>query len=248
MKPEEFVSKVVKLYTRGKGVFKNKINAEELIPEKLDPLNKARYIFYVLQLDYAMKSQILYQGALKLYAFKPKFFTPQFISKLSTDDSAKYLSDYLHPRYVNEAVKRYMLNTEVLLNNYDGDPRKIFEGATSCQEVLGRLKDFRGFGPKIGNFFVRTMINTFHYDFKDVENMLPPVDVHDVRIAYLLGYTNTDKMTQSNINFVKKLWRDACLKSGKSWLIFDKALWLLGSEGKPKSKEGLLNLLKVCPL
>lgn len=224
MSPEEFVTKVVDKYNQGKGVFANKINAEELVPKELKPLKKSQYIFYVLQLDYAMKSQILYRGALKLYKTKPNFFTPQFVSKLSEEALTKYLREYLHPRYINEAVKRYGVNTKQLQKLYDGDPRKIFEGAALCQEVLGQLKSFRGFGPKIGNFFVRTMINTFQYDFKDIDAISPPVDVHDVRIAFLLGYTKTVKMTQNNINFVKNLWRDACVRAGKSWLIFDKAL------------------------
>jgi len=107
------------------------------------------------------------------------------------------------------------------------------------------LKDFRGFGPKIGNFFVRTMINTFGYKYKDIDTILPPVDVHDVKIAYLLGYTDSDQMSEKNINTVKKLWNEACIKSGESWLIFDKALWLLGSEGNPRSKEDILNLINV---
>lgn len=47
--------------------------------------------------------------------------------------------------------------------------------------------------------FARKVVNTFDYKFSDVENILPPVDVHDVRIAFLLGYTQTDQMTQKNI-------------------------------------------------
>ena len=243
MKPEEFVEKVVTQYTNGKGIFRNKINAEELVPRDLDDLGRALFIFYVLQLDYAMKSQILYRGANKLYRENSKFFTPNYISKLSNNSLSTYLRQYLHPRYINEAVRRFQLNTEVLIKRYEGDPRKIFENTLLCHEVIKRLKDFRGFGPKIGNFFVRTMINTFSYNFTDVDSVLPPVDIHDVRIAYLLGYVDEDKMTSKNINIVKKLWSESCKRSKKSWLVFDKALWLLGSEGKPKSKEDIFQLL-----
>lgn len=243
MEPDEFVSRVVDLYTRGIGIFKRRLNAEELIPEEQDPLSKSLYIFYVLQLDYAIKSQTLYRGALELFKTNPSFFTTQFISKLSKGTLEKYLKDYLHPRYINEAVRRYLLNTQQLVTAYNGDPRKIFENATSCQTVIFRLKAFRGFGPKIGNFFIRTMINTFNYRYADISTMLPPVDIHDVRIAFMLDYTNTDKMTLKNVNHVKELWRDACLKSKQNWLVFDKALWLLGSEGKPKDKAGLLSMV-----
>jgi hypothetical protein len=88
------------------------------------------------------------------------------------------------------------------------------------------------------------MINTFSYHFTDVDSMLPPVDVHDVRLAYLLGYIDSYQMTAKNINLVKKLWNEACRKSGESWLIFDKALWLLGSEGKPQTKDDIFSLLE----
>ncbi len=243
MKPEDFVKKVVFQYKNSQGIFSNKINAEELIPEVLDDLERALYIFYILQLDYAMKSQILYKGARQLYSENKIFFTPSYIQKLTDDSLAEVLQKYLHPRYINEAVKRFKVNTETLLTKYSGDPRNIFESVTSAQEVIIRIKDFRGFGPKIGNFFVRTMINTYNYSYPDIESILPPVDVHDVRIAHMLGYIPEDQMTQKNINYVKKLWNDACIKSGESWLIFDKALWLLGSEGKPKSKEDILNLI-----
>ena len=50
-------------------------------------------------------------------------------------------------------------------------------------------------------------------------------------------------MTKKNINFVKQLWNEACVKSEKSWLVFDKALWLLGSEGRPKTKKDIFKLL-----
>ena len=214
-----------------------------MLPDSLDSKHKALYIFYVLQLDYAIKSQILYNGGARLYKENKEFFTPENISSLPQDKLTKYLKDYLHPRYVNEAVKRFGSNTGTLVSKYNGDPRKIFENTASCREVVTRLKDFRGFGPKIGTFFIRTMINTFNYNFSDIDSILPPVDIHDVRIAYLMAFTNSNKMTSKNINFVKKMWSGACVSAGESWLVFDKALWLLGSEGKPKTREDVLKLL-----
>ncbi|OGC45510.1 hypothetical protein A2V49_04765 [candidate division WWE3 bacterium RBG_19FT_COMBO_34_6] len=243
MTPQEFVIKVTLLYNSNSGIFSTKINAEELIPVGLDNLHKALFIFYVLQLDYAMKSQILYRGANRLYREKENFFTPDYLSIQTEDQLSKIIKEYLHPRYINEAVKRYIQNTYTLIHQYDGNPLNLFDNTESCMEVLGRLKSFRGFGPKIGNFFVRTMINTFNYQYNDIDLMLPPVDVHDVRIAYLMGFTDTDQMTQKNINNVKNIWSKACIDTSNSWLIFDKALWLLGSEGKPKTYEEVLKLL-----
>jgi len=102
------------------GVFQNKINAEELIPSNLADLERALYIFYVLQLDYAMRSQILYEGARQLYKENEKFFTPTYITKLSRESLTNYLKRYLHPRYINEAIKRFQINSVVLIENMMG--------------------------------------------------------------------------------------------------------------------------------
>ena len=59
-----------------------------------------------------------------------------------------------------------------------------------------------------------------------------------------MGYTQSKEMTQNNINKVKKVWNIACKDAGVSWLEFDKALWLLGSEGKPSNKKEILELLR----
>ena len=128
-------------------------------------------------------------------------------------------------------------------SEYESNPTLIFTNSITAKEALKKVLEFRGFGPKIGNFFVRTMVNTFSYEYSDIENILLPVDIHDVRIAYLMGYIESDKMTQKNIKMTKELWSKACKETGESWLTFDKALWLLGSEGMPKSKSDILLLL-----
>lgn len=244
MQPETFVKLVVTAYKNNKGIFsKKKINAEDLVPKTTSNIKKALFLFYVIQLDYAIKSQNLYAGARRLFLHNPSFFTPDYISNLSSDKLAKILKKYLKPRYINEAIKRYKENSQILLAKYSGDPRKIFKEHKSAKEVLKSLRNFRGFGPKIGNFFIRAMINTFNYHYDDIEELLPPVDVHDVRVAYLLGFVSSSEMTGKNINKVKKLWSCACKKAKISWLVFDKALWLLGSEGRPKSKKEIYKLL-----
>ena len=87
-----------------------------------------------------------------LYKDNNTFFTPVNISQLTDVSLSEYLKQYLRPRYINEAVKRFKLNTQVLNDKYKGDPRKIFDDTTTCQQVVRRLKDFRGFGPKSVTF------------------------------------------------------------------------------------------------
>lgn len=243
MNPEEFVKRVVTSYEEGRGLFANKVNAEELVPSYLSDLEKALFLFYVIQLDYAMKSQLLYEGAKRLLRDKPGFFNPVSLNALEEALLAEILKEYLRPRYINEAIKRYKTNTSHILENYKGDPREIFNLSKSAKEAELRLKKFRGFGPKIGNFFIRSMINSFGYNFSDLAEITQPVDVHDIRITYLLGLINSPDISRQNVVLTKQIWKDACNKTGLSWLTFDKALWLLGSEGKPKTLEDLLTLL-----
>jgi len=244
MTPEEFVRIVVKKHQNFEGIFKDHKNAEDLAPNSSD-IAKALFLFYAIQLDYATKSQRLYAGARKLFNAKPEFYTPEFIENLPEQELHNYLEKYLKPRYINEAVKRYKINSKSLLNKYNSNPLLIFENSETAVAAVEKVRDFRGFGPKIGNFYVRTMINTFSYNYPDIESILLPVDVHDVRIAYLMGFIVSDKMTQKNIKVTKELWSSTCVRSKTSWLTFDKALWLLGSEGRPKTKEEIFKLLGI---
>lgn len=242
MKPSEFVKIVVDKYKNFEGIFKSHINAEDLAP-KTDDVTKALFLFYVIQLDYATKSQRLYDGAKELFSKNSKFYNPSYISNLPDSELREYLETYLKPRYINEAVKRYKENSAKLTNEYSSNPLELFTKSESAKDALHKTREFRGFGPKIGNFFVRTMVNTFNFYYHDIENILPPVDVHDVRIAYLMGFIESDKMSEKNINVTKELWSNACKESNTSWLVFDKALWLLGSEGNPKTEKDVLTLL-----
>jgi hypothetical protein len=244
MKPEQFVEVVVSKYQNYEGIFKNHINAEDLAP-KGTKVEKALFLFYVIQLDYAIKSQKLYAGAKKLYEDDKDFFNPGRILEESEAELKKTMETYLKPRYINEAVKRYYKNSELLVKKYNSNPLLIFSSSDTCKEALGKVREFRGFGPKIGNFFVRTIINSFNYKYPDINLVLPPVDIHDVRIAYLMGYIDSLEMTPKNIQLTRELWSKACMDSRNSWLVFDKALWLLGSEGNPKTKEDIYKLLEV---
>jgi len=59
----KIVKFIVSEYEAHRGIFKNKINAEDHIPSNITRKGKSLFLFYVIQLDYAMKSQRLYDGA-----------------------------------------------------------------------------------------------------------------------------------------------------------------------------------------
>ena len=244
MKPKEFARRVIDLFEKREGVFQNKINVEDWVPQNFDDLGKSSFLFFVTQLDYAIKSVLLYEGALRLVAVNPKFFLSQTILRLSDNELTKHLLTHLRPRYINEAVFRYKTNSRKLQDQYGGNPLNIFSEQDATR-ILNRIWEFRGFGPKTGNLFFRSMVTTFNLDLQNIDKVLPPVDIHDVRIAKYMGYVQSDEMTERNIRLVKELWNRACIDAEINWLTFDKALWLLGSVGKPENKEDILKLLML---
>src|SRR3989338_36375 len=110
MKPHEFAKRIVELFERRESIFANKLNVEDWVPTDLDERGKASYLFYLTQLDYAVKSTLLYEGAQRLYRIKPEFFDAQTIHDLPEKKLFELLAKYLRPRYVNEAVFLYIAN------------------------------------------------------------------------------------------------------------------------------------------
>lgn len=242
MKPSDFAKRVVEIMERREGVFANRLNVEDWVPIDLDPKGKACFLFLLTQLDYAIKSILLYEGARKLHEVNPNFFTAEFILGLTDKELTDVLANYLKPRYINEAVFRYRNNSQRLIDLYQGDPRNIFR-SKDAPEVLKEIWEFRGFGPKTGNLFFRSMVTTFEMDLENIDSVLPPVDIHDVRIAKIMGFVESDQMTNRNVRLVKEMWSFACKEAQVNWLVFDKALWLLGSIGKPTSRDDVLRII-----
>src|SRR3972149_7824100 len=172
---------------------------------------------------------------------KHEFFAPTYIQNLKDDELHTILTSYMKPRYPNEAVARYKANSRKLQNDYEGNPVVIFSESKTARETVDKIREFRGMGPKTGNLFFRAMISTFGFEFNDIDSVLQPVDIHDVRIAHLMGFVQKGEMTDKNIQQVKVIWNQACKEAGIDWITFDRALWLLGSEGRPKTKQDILD-------
>jgi len=73
------------------------------------------------------------------------------------------------------------------------------------------------------------MVNTFNFKLNNINKVTQPVDRHDIRLTYNWGLIESKDINQKNINKVKKIWEKACNDAGKSWLIFDRAMWVWGS-------------------
>jgi len=228
---EQLVKLITDAYTSQRGVFRSLVNAENLIPEEADSLEKAEFLFYVIQLDYAMQSRVLYKRAQDLWARAKHLFTAHYVCRLNKYALHMMIEGHLRPRYPNEAYLRWRNNSKILLNEYRADPRNIFAESTDALKIIEKIHRFRGFGPKIGNFFFRAMVNTFNFPLENIEEVTPPVDIHDVRLTADWGLIPEPIMSQKRIKEVKQIWQNACKQCKISGLQVDRALWILGSEG-----------------
>ncbi len=243
--PSEFADKLTSKFLKREGLFTNTKNIEDYIPKNITPIEQANWTFYTVQLDYAMKGQILYQGSIILHQQTPQFFTPNYILNQTDQQLFQIITTYFKPRYPNEAVIRFQQNSHLLQQKYENNPLNIFSETNSATNIIKKIREFRGMGPKIGNLFFRAMTSHFKLEFPDLDDILQPVDVHDIRIARFLGFSSVpeNNPTETDIDSIKKLWQEACQKAKVDWISFDRALWLLGSEGKPKTKEDIIKLI-----
>lgn len=225
--PEQIVKKLVADFRARKGIFQNRINVEDWVPGWASKREKASFLFLVTVLDYGMRSTILYQGANDLFQEKRELLSPNKLSKMEEKDLADLLLRFLHVRFPNEAAKRWIVNSQKLLTEFDSDALKIFD-TPSALKVLENIYQFRGFGKKTGSLFFRSIVNTFKLLYPDINEVPMPIDRHKLRLTYKWGLISKANYDRGNRQKVDHIWKSACQKTGISWLEFDCAFWIWG--------------------
>jgi len=239
-----------------KGVFSDqKELVENQLPKNVETLSKehALFIFYVVPQDYATRSARLYKKAKALFEEHREFFDPSHIANMGIDEVRQIISMRIGARFPGETAQRWLSNSISLINEYNGDPREIFNTSKDAREALKRIRKFRGFGPKTGALFLRSFVNLGFTKLSNISEILMPVDVHDTRIAfYTKCIYGSDELSKYLDNYAKytrqvqRLWSQASQSAGVDWLILDRALWLLGSKRCIKDKHTGCPIRALC--
>jgi len=258
LRAEEVVTRLDTAFRNKMGVFADtKELLENQIPQKVTPLSieHACFLFYLISNDYGTKSSMLYERAKRLYVSDPALFSPRLILQRFTDyedvDLVESTGVRLGTRFPAETAKRWYLNSEKLCREYEGDPRAIFS-SNDARVVFSRIREFRGFGPKIGGLLLRTFIGCGFAHLENLEDVLIPVDIHDARIAFWTGAVNIPDMAGEIEDYhryasqVQHVWSQACRAKELDWLEVDRALWILGSKGCVKLLCGTCALNNIC--
>src|SRR5208283_4967971 len=131
-------------------------------------------------------------------------------------------------RYPREAARSWYANSLRLLESFDGDPRRLFQSSSDARALLKEIRSFRGYGPKTGGMLLRAIVGLGFVTLDRIENVLPPVDVHDSRISFLTGIVSDGAACEApSAHYYKytvqiqTALKDACNSSQVAWCDVD---------------------------
>jgi len=88
----------------------------------------------------------------ELWEYDKNYFSPKMILETTDSILREIIQKYLSPRYINEAVLRWKVNSQKLIDEYDSKPIDIFQVSKDALKVEKAIRVSRGFGPKTGIF------------------------------------------------------------------------------------------------
>lgn len=256
------VDKVQNAFKNGQGLLSETDDlVENQLPEGVEPLSKdhALFLFYTVANDHGVKSFRMYDRAKKLFLERREIFNPLWVVKnfegLEDPVLVELTGGSLGARYPRQAAKTWYLNSTKLIKEYNGDPRELFRSTSDARELIKRIKEFRGYGPKIGGMLLRAAVGLGFSDVTGIEEVLVPVDIHDSRISFFTEILKPEE-EESNGKFdyytyvkqVQKILLDSCNQLGIKWLDTDRALWLIGSRGCVNKRCSACPLNDICTM
>ncbi len=234
---------------------------ENQIPPNVQPLSRdhSLFLFFTVANDHGMKSSRLYEGAKQLFQRCRDLFEPARILENFNSAEDPSLIDatvrFLGVRYPKEAARNWYSNSERLVQNFDSDPRCLFQCSSNAAELLKHIRTFRGYGPKTGGMLLRAVVGLGFAKVDGLEEVLPPVDIHDSRISFLTEIVREDSPCKSDredyykyCGQIQRILKDACNSSSVTWPDVDRALWLIGSRGCVRKRCQLCPLNDLCTI
>jgi endonuclease III len=149
-------------------------------------------------LDRGTRSEIIwtipYDLKMKIGTLTPQFFAGKSLEELES----LFRSLQNKPRYITDAPKTVKGLAQMVLKEYDGDARKIWQNHTSAY-VKSVFRRIHGVGPGIASMIVLLLEKCFKINFTDLDhkNMDVKPDVHVVRVFHRMGFINVADSTEA---------------------------------------------------
>jgi len=193
-----------------------------IVPEAAPLIETDPYAFLIaVCLDRGTKAQVVWTIPYDII-MKLGHLDPQLIYKMSLDELAElFLQLPRKPRYVNDAPKTVRDLTRLVVEEYNGEASKVWEGKRAA-DVNRTLMSIHGVGPGIANMGVLLIEKAFGVRFSDLDRTRMDIkpDVHTVRVLYRLGASEAQTI-QAAIEATRRM--NPSFPGG-----LDGALWEIG--------------------
>ncbi len=235
---KKVINELMSSFYNKTGIFtENIITPDQNIPSSIKTGSEEhfKFLFYMNSINYGTKMSSLIERGIAMYNENPKLFDAEQIIKYEEETLSSDLRKYLKPRFPNQAIKRWLNNSQLLVNNYQSNVKNVFKG--DVKNILNNLSDFYGFGPKISNLLVFFMIEQKLISPKSLDGLMMPIDSHDVNISLwtkIALETNSREDKYFYASQLQKFYTDYCKDNDINILDLDRAMWITGSYGCSK--------------
>ena len=239
LKAQRIAERILNQFYNSKGFFENYSMPEYILPRNMQEGSKEQALFltYVISIDYMTDAVKLWRKSRGAYEFYPEKFTPEEILKVSPRTVETFVKR-LGARFYSNAAKTWIKISKILIDHYEGDPRKITEQPMEISEIKKALQDFPYLrGNKLSNFYIRVMGETGLFKVKDLNTLDIPVDK---QVARFTMYTGVLKLLGGQFQgcvhepplrgLIEETWRDAANKLDNPPWKLDEPIWTIGSK------------------
>jgi endonuclease III len=212
---------------------------EYILPRDLVVGSKehAQYLTFVISIDYMTDAVKLWRNARETYELYPERFNPSEVLALSDRTLMTFLRR-LGARYPKAGAQTWKRISKVLVEKYDGDPRRITPEPLSIHEVKSKLEDFPYLkGGKLSNFYLRAMGENNLLKIADFSELDIPVDI---QVARFTVYTGVLRLLSDSYEgcvhknplrgLIEELWRNAAKEIDTYPWKLDEPIWTVGSK------------------
>lgn len=217
--------------------------------EVKDPKQAANYLWMLALLERRTLSRINIRNGLATWEDKDVrwIFNPLQAAGRNIQD-LKDVFFYNLQYTLNDFAESYQENSIKLIEEYDGNPRKIIEGK-SVEQAKRELMSFKGVGTGISNLFMIYLLDRKIASPTDVENCLVKVDVHKSRIPLNTNciVTKEDEIREDKLVApLENSYKEVDNEQNLNPLTLDAVLWIIGS--KICAKRDYRACMALCPL
>lgn len=233
---------VQEAYTNGRGLFRHaKIEvspehrAVEGITSKYD---KSCLLFCAIATDRGVQSRIHYPKFRAGYDINPRNILPNEIAS-SSSRQVKELFGNLYGIGLTQVVREIHESCKIIAGQYEGDPRKIFEGIPCVHDAVVALSDRKshkklpGFGAQVTKLLLKNYTELCLVEFPNAQEAQPKIDLHQIRISIGTGILTFEKEGRYHASAITQVlsegYETLCRERRLDGRTFNSLLWTVGS-------------------